>query len=338
MMRVACALLVLGCQTAAEPAAPAPEPTAPTEDDLPFDGRIEPTNATELHAPQNTFRIAGWSSDSGWIKLTELVAEGTEVAADAVVARFEFNGKRALPRIKEQIDRTKAEQKESAIDLEGELRDLRVEKDKRVLAAERARLDTLRGDAISKRQLALFRIEHEIARFEAEAVRQRLAAQRRRMASEAAWHAREVERAVGQQTRFDAYEVRFELRAPHAGVVRYAFLPMERRKVQKGDGVPAGRHVVSVARDERLSVRFYVPEHRCDDIAVGDVVQVRSVAADDRFPATVRRIELFPQELGFLREDDKLPNAREKAFAVVADLGEAVGALTAGNEVQVVRP
>lgn len=332
-MRIAVLLLLAGCAQAASGDGRTPA-EMPAETGL-FDGRIVPTNATDLHAPQNVFRVANWSSDSGWAKLVELVDEGTEVKAGDVVARFEFRGIEALPRINERIRQARADSAKRAIELEAERRTLESERDKRVLAAERAQLDTLKAGVVSERQLALYGIERDIARFEADAMVERLAVHGRHAAATRAWHAEEVGRAEAQMTRFEAYKHRFELRAPHAGVVRHAFLPHERRKVKKGDGMAVGRHVLSIARDEQLSVRFFVPEHRAHELVAGRKVRVRVPTSGDDVPAVVRSVDQFPQEMGFLLEDERRPDAREKAFVVVADFTGPTGELAAGHEIRV---
>ncbi len=334
MRRALLLLLLAGCRPAAGVPEGAPAPASPEGDAPRFDGRVVPANATDLNAPQNTFRVAGWSSDSSWTKLTELVAEGTEVKAGDVVAKFEFRGQEALPRIREMIQKAQADAGKEAIELEASLRTLAAAREKAVIAAERARLDTLKEGAVSSRQLALYRIERDIAAFEAEATAARLGVHRRHGEATQAWHTREVARATAQQERFDAYKFRFELRAPHAGVVRHAYHPGERRKVQRGDGMAAGRTVVSIARDARLAVRFFVPEHRIHEVRPGQTVRVRSLTSADELPATVRHIERFPQEVGFLVEDERRPDAREKAYVVTADL-DAPGDLVAGNEIRV---
>lgn len=330
-------LLLAGCQGAAQPPAADAGPRLIVVEParLPFDGRVVPTNATDLHAPQNFFKVGGWQSDSSWIKLVDLVAEGTEVQPGDVVARFEFRGKEALPRIREEINRVRANRDKAVIDLEAELRTLNATREQLDIASQRARLDTLKEGAVAARQLALYGIEHAIARFEAAAVRERVAMQRRHADATRVWHEQEVARAESQLERFRAFEVRFQLRAPHAGVVRHAFMPHERRKVKKGDGMASGRHVISIARDTRLSVRFYVPEHRIEEVRMGQAVRARALASETDYPATVTRIERFPQEMGFLLEDERRPDAREKAFVVTADLTGDTGELAAGNETKV---
>jgi hypothetical protein len=91
---------------------------------------------------------------------------------------------------------------------------------------------------------------------------------------------------------------------------------------------------MSVARDAALQVRFFVPEHLVWQVKVGAQVTVIAVSSADELPAVVKSIGYFPQELGFLLENEELPNGREKAFEVRAEL-EAAKDLPAGTEVRV---
>lgn len=334
------ALLAVGCGPDAAPVGRGGEVVAAAEAPeldvtLAFDGRVEAANATDLFAPQNVFRIAGWNSSSSWTKIVELVPEGTAVKEGEMVARFEFSGTRALSMITERGQGADAEADKSALELEEELRRLVVERDKLDLDAERAGLDTLKASSISGRQQALFQIQYEEATFEAEAIRRQIGALRARMRSEAAFYDEQKARAAYDLELYTRYQERFVVRAPHDGVVRHAYFKHRRRKVEKGDGMPAGMHVISVARDETVQVRFYVPEGRLDSVAVGQRFHARPVASDQDFGVVVDRILMFPQEVGFLREDENLPNAREKAYGVVARFEAAGVDLGAGTEVRV---
>ena len=53
--------------------------------------------------------------------------------------------------------------------------------------------------------------------------------------------------------------------------------------------------------------------------------------------AVVREMEDFPQEIGFLRKNDELPTAREKAYVVRADFVGTSQEMKAGLEVKVLR-
>jgi hypothetical protein len=115
-----------------------------------------------------------------------------------------------------------------------------------------------------------------IADFEVEAVTARLAGARRSQAAELAYQDLNVKWVHEDLSRYRWYENAFQLKAPHDGVVRHAFNSRERRKLQKGDACSAGTKVVSLAKDDRLAARFFVPEHRLAEIALGDEVVVTS--------------------------------------------------------------
>ena len=97
----------------------------------------------------------------------------------------------------------------------------------------------------------------------------------------------------------------------------------------------AGETVVHIAKDKQLVVRIFVPEAQIHRITKGQRVFAVSLGSEKRIAATVSKIERFPQEMGFLLHDNSLPNARDKAFAVTADLGKGAKGLSAGNEVRV---
>lgn len=304
-----------------------------------FDGYIVPTNATMLRAPQNTFRVAGWNSNSSWIKLQDLVEDGTRVAKGDVVARFEFNGRRALPRVQRNIQSAEAERDKATLDVGRQIDQMRTDVDKRGLDAARAALDTRKEGLVSERDLRRLEIAHEQATFEERAQSQQLTAYQRTLRAESAFYDQKVTRAEQDMQRYKTYEERFVVSAPHDGVVRHAFLKWKRRKVQIGDGMPGGRHFLSVAKDRELSVEFFIPEHRFALTTAQKEFVVHSPSSAKTYPARVERVEPFPQELGFLKEDESLPNAREKMYVVHAVFDDEVPAeLSAGSEVEVGLP
>jgi hypothetical protein len=82
-------------------------------------------------------------------------------------------------------------------------------------------------------------------------------------------------------------------------------------------------------------VRFFVPEHRVAMVRAGLELTVSSVASAEEFPAVARTIDFFPQEIGFLLENEELPNGREKAFQIKGELLKAPEGVSAGTEVRV---
>lgn len=302
----------------------------------PFAGFLSPANATDVHAPEGSFRVGGWTSDWGSLSVVELAPDGAPVKAGEVVARFDFRASQARNWLTERLQSAEAEAEKSKLASEQLLEALEVDLRRKELEARRAGLELEKERALSRRQAELDRISKRIADFEVEAVKERLAAARRTADAERRFHQAAVKRARDNFGRYEFYERRTILRAPHDGVVRHAFNPRERRKVQKGDSLTPGMRVCLVAKDATLAVRFFVPEHRLAEVRPGSRVTAVTVGAAEELSAAVKSVDFFPQERGFLLENPALPDAREKAFAVVATLEDA-GKATAGTEVRVTR-
>jgi multidrug resistance efflux pump len=304
---------------------------------LSFDGRIVPTKATQLRAPQNSFQIGGWRSSGSWIKLQELAPEGKEVKKGEVVGRFEFMGDRARPQIEERLNEAKAAKGESSLGLGQALDELRSQLERQRLEASSAALDTRKEGAISARELKIFQMTRRIAEFEAEGTERLLGVHQRRMGAEAAYHGAQVSRAQDEMRLLESLKDRFVVKAPHDGVVRHGYMRRQRRKVQKGDGMPSGMEFASLAMDRSVSVEFFVPERLARQVPVGSQVRLSSPALKEELVAVVEEVSSFPQELGFLREDEEMAGGREKVYVVRAPLREAPAELRAGLEVKVRR-
>ncbi|MBI5545720.1 MAG: HlyD family efflux transporter periplasmic adaptor subunit [Deltaproteobacteria bacterium] len=332
--------LLCGASSSPPPASsssPSAKDVAPPEAGNPdlFTGFLVAANATDLFSPMTSFRVRGWNSNWGTIKLLQLAPDGSEVKAGEVVARFEFIGRDAQNWINERIQKAEAEASQSRISSAQRQESLLMEKRRKELEARQAGLDVQREKAISRRQAELFKIRRKIADFEVEAVAARIEGTRASIAAENAWQDLNVQSVHDDQKRYAFYEKNFALLAPHDGVVRHAFNSNERRKVQKGDAFQAGSRVVSLAKDGTLAAKFFVPEHRIAEIQVGARIAVTTSASATEHRATVKKIDFFPQELAFLMESPNLPNGQEKAFAVTAQLDEAPAGLTAGTEIKV---
>ncbi len=334
---LACAACAGGEVPAERATASAPgAPEAPAVAKESFVGVVEPTSSTDLRAPRNYFRVGTWKSDSGWIKLQHIVPDGKEVKEGEVLARFEFNGQQAMEYVRSTIQNAQASAARADVAVDEQMGQLKTGVKRRALDAERARLDTLKEGVVSARDLERFGLDHDLAVFDAQAEKDRLSAYRRTVSADKAYHERDIARANSMQVRFDTYKERFSVRAPHDGVFRHAFMKRKRRKVQKGDGMRSGMEFASVARDATVEVKFFVPERR---FALLDAQKTFSLLhpTDDRtYAITVTRVDPFPQELGFLLDDDELSNAREKMFVVHASFDAPPEGLAAGLEVKVV--
>lgn len=300
-----------------------------------FYGTITPRRATPLHAPPNVFRIKGWNSRSTWIKLIDVVQDGTRVEAKKEVARFEFPHEEALPWIKKRVTETQADLDNVRNNMEQDARLLGSAADVRGLARESAELDTGKQGLVSDRDLALLKLGAQRAAVEEDAAKQRVAASGARAVAELAVFNARADDWKNSIERYNAYERRTHIFAPHEGLVRYGYLNHARRKLQKPDDMPSGTPFIFIAEDERLAVEFLVPEHRVGAMSAGQKVSARLPDDERRVPATVREILPFPQEIGFLRGDDELPDAREKAYMVIADFDQAPSFFSSGIEVRV---
>lgn len=327
-------ILLTACQPpAADRSAVSAPPSKPSVHG--FVALVEPKDSTTLRAPQNTFRIAGWNSSSHWTMLSEIAEEGKTVKKGEEVARFRFDHQKAKFWIKDRVQQAEADAEKSAIEAERRLEELRADQNTRRLWAASAQIDTLKASAISRRQLELHRIDHRLALFDLEAAGKRIEAYQKQASAERDYQKKKMERHRFDMVRYQRYKKRYSLHAPHDGIVRYAYHHHFRRKIKKGDGMPAGLEVLHIARDERLVVRIFVPEAQIHRIKKGQRVFAVSPGSAQRIAARVSTIERFPQEMGFLQHDNNLPNARDKAFAVTAELDEQTDRLGAGNEVRV---
>jgi hypothetical protein len=334
--RAGLAILVL-CLSACNPtpdASGAPASAAPAlRAEVAYDGFVVPQNASELRAPQNTFRIGSWNSQSSWIKLVGLSEDGKEVKKGDVIGKFEFPGERAREFVDREIRQAEAKRDQSGVTQAEEVDKLIAQQQHKLLDADRAELDTRRRGVISERDWELARIEHRLAIFDADATGQHIDAVKRSLRAEANYHERNVERAQSLDGRYKIYEKLFKVLSPHDGIVRHAFHRRRGRKVEKGDGMPAGMHFASVAEDDQVWVQFFVPEAQWTTL--GDRKEFLVETSGE--PAIVDRVKMdeFPQELGFLKNNDNLPNGREKAYVVWAKFRENPEDLSAGVEIRV---
>lgn len=303
-----------------------------------FDGLIVPSNATIMRAPENSFRVAGWNSSGDWIKLMNLVEDGKEVKAGEVVGWFEFPGKRAESFLQDILSRARADDESSKLGVTEELAKMRSSQAQLDLTAQRALLDTKKEGLIAERDLDRLKIEAKQAQFEYQAQDKRLGAYQRSQRANDAYMERRVKGGEANMERYNTYKDRFDVKAPHDGVARHSFFRRRGRKVQKGDGMPSGMEFMTVARDAKLELIFYIPEQRYPLTKVQREFIVQSPSSSQTYKVEVKRIEAIPQELGFLKGDDNLPTAREKMYVVHAELVEPAEELSAGLEVKVRLP
>jgi len=310
-------------------------PTAPATKEARFEGRVVAANATSIQAPPTSYSLNGRLYNHRWSKIEHLADDESRVEEGAVVARFKFFAKDELPRIKSRIKSRRAESDRTKVGLEMTLGKLLTQQKKAALRTEAARLDTLKGGAVSAQRVRIYELQYAMTKFEAQAITKRIAAHRDTMAAQDARDRLRVAHADQQLALYALYAKRFEIRAPHMGVVNYQRHPWHRRKVRKGDGLPSGSPVLSLANDRVLAVEIFIPEAAAARVQLGDTLEVFSIADDRRWQVSLSEIRPFPQQLGFLHKDDAHPRALERAYVGVASLPADVDGLSMGNEVEV---
>ena len=329
-------LAIIGCSPAVPAEPSALEEAAKKSGDVErFDGRVVAANATDIQAPPTSYSLNGHFFNHSWSNIDFLGKDGDRVKAGDMVAKFKFYGKDQLPHIQSRIKRSRAESERIAVGLDDTLGRLLTQQKKAVLRTEAARLDTLKEGAISARQLRVYELVHTMAKFENDAIEARIAAHRDAMEAQEARDRLRIAHADAQLALFDVYKKRFDIRAPHDGVVRHQRHPWRRRKVRKGDGVPSGSPVISLSEDTVLAIEAFIPEALAASVKVGDALEVYSVADERRWTVHLTEIKPFPQRLGFLHKDDDHPRALERAYVGLAPVPAEIEGLSAGNEVQI---
>lgn len=300
-----------------------------------FQGFLVAANATDVYAPEFVFRVRGWSSDWGGRKLVELAPDGKAVKAGDVVARFEFGAEDALQWINRSIQEAEAAANQNTIAGQQALESLQMALRRRKMDAATAALNLERAPALSRLQADALAVVKRAADFEVSAAEQQLSSATATWAADKTYREQNLAALRDGLTRYDYFLNRFTVRAASDGVVRHAFNARERRKIQKGDGVQAGMRIVSLAKDDALAVRFFVPEGQASGVVVGSRVAVQIPTSAEQVAGVVSAVDFFPQEIGFLLENEALPNGREKAIQVRATLTSPPSTLAAGTEVRV---
>ncbi len=255
-LRKACLCLLLlaaGCDRA--PRAPAAESKrAEALAERGFYGTITPQHATRPARAPNVFRMKGWNSRSTWIKLVDVVPDGTRIEAGKEIARFEFSNEEALPWIKKRVAETAADLESARARNAEEARQLGSSAAVKHLASESADLDTGKVGLVSDRDLSLLKLAATRARAEEGAARELQAAAGARAGAELLLFDARADDWRNSIERYNAYERRtHDRRAPRGpGPLR---LPQPRAAQAAEAGRDALGHALRLPRRGRAPQR-----------------------------------------------------------------------------------
>ncbi len=303
-----------------------------------FEGLIISSNATKLRAPINYFSIRGRVSSGSWIKLKKLTPEGKKVKKGDLIGGFEFRGETYLPMVRENIAKAEARLEEGRVSDSSTRVEMLADIERSGLDSDRFELDMSRGDTVSDREMKNFIIQQELADFDVNASKRYLRAQKVSDGATLSALVKNVSLAKEDQVRFDMFKKRFAIKAPHDGVVRHARHRRRNRKIQQGDGMPSGMHFASVASDSAVEITILIPEAKFKMAMDTKEYLVKSPNGDERYPVDVVSVDSFPQTIGFIKQDSKLPNALELVYIVHGKFRGEVGGMKSGLEVKVELP
>lgn len=303
-----------------------------------FFGVIIPYSATKLFAPKNSWRLLWSSSSSDGIKLMEILKEGKKVSKGEKIAWFKFSGKDQLARIKRDVRSKEAKRDKELHEIKQGIDYLEREWENRKLRSQKAQVALKKAANLARLKLKLAKIKARLALIKEKKAYQRIDAERQYYNDIKKIWEEHIDKAKFEIERYHAVKNRYVLTSPHDGIIHYAYNPWKRRKVEKGDGMQSGRHVLSVARDEKIAVEIYIPERLYGNLKIGQTMRIAIAATGASHEITLREISSFPQEIGFLRKNKSLPNAREMAYVGIADFKAIPDDLRSGNEVEVLMP
>ncbi|MFZ2959423.1 MAG: HlyD family efflux transporter periplasmic adaptor subunit [Candidatus Ozemobacteraceae bacterium] len=277
-----------------------------------------PRDFVPLCAPENSLSLPFWRSTSNSIQLTEIEPENKRVKAGDIIARFSFMQEDARDVLEQRLAKVKAQAEERLIKLKKTISEYEAALAVRKILTETAKLDLIQGSNLSKIRKATLEFAAQQQAFEHKSQEHKLKAARENFSS--------VEEVCKNQlaiwTRyFEMYEhakKRYTVVSPEDGYLFYPHIERKKRKVQKGDDLPSGTQFLSVVKTDRSQLVFFLPEKELHRIKPSDEV---TIYVDGReVPAQVTEIGFFPQRIGDVKDDYKLPDAWEKCFVVKADV------------------
>ena len=288
------------------------------DDASPWEGRLVPRDFTALCAPQNTLSLPGWRSVSTSIQLIDIQPENKRVKSGETIAVFAFTQEDAKEALDQRLSKIRAQNEEKLIKLKKTIRDLEAELDRRRITAQTSALDLVHGSSISKIRQATLEFSSQQQEFERKAQAHKLKAARENFASVEAICKNQIDVWTRYYEMYNHTKKRYTIVAPEDGYLFYPHIDKKKRKVQKGDDLNSGIHFLSVVKSDRSQLLFFLPEKELFRVKPGDEVLIFLDAQE--IPASVTDVGFFPQRIGDVKDDYKLPDAWEKCFLVKADV------------------
>ena len=295
-----------------------------------YNGQIVPKDFISLCAPQESLKLPFYGSTGNRAQISSIEPEGKRVKAGDVVATFQFRMENAKDTLDMRMLQLKAKNRDSLLKLQRAIEKITEDLAKSEIRAQKAQLDLKKTSSLSRIKQKILECDFNLLSFEAKALKHKLKAARDSYdtqknycdKNEKIWN-----------NYFDVYfltKERYTIKSPTDGFLFYPIQETLNRKVRIGDRIYSGAHFLSIVKSDNSQLIFSVPEKDIFRVKVGDLVKIDSTQGKD-LPAKIVELGFYPQLVGDVERNFRLPNAWDKCFLVKADIQGFVRPSSGGN-------
>ncbi len=295
-----------------------------------YDGQIVPKDFIAFGAPQNTFSLPFWGSSSNGIQISTIEKEGKKVKAGDCIAEFLFRMDGARDHLDRQFPQIKANNQSDLLYLEKHIIQVQQQLEAMTIRTQQAKLDLQKKSHLSLIKQKILDCDFNLLAFESEALKHKLKAAKENLEIKKKLFEKKENIWKNYYEIFDSTKARYKIYAPEDGYLFYPTLEHQNRKIRPGDRLNSGVHFLSLVRSEKSELIFYLPEKDFMKVKKGDKVFINS-SSETEFSAKVVDISYFPQLIGDVMKNFRLPNAWDKCFIVKAAIQKDLKASNLGN-------
>lgn len=284
-----------------------------------YDGQIVPKDFVAFVAPQNTLNLPFWGSSSNGIQLINIEKEGKQVKTGDLLAEFKFRMHGAKDHLDRQSSQIKANNEKALLNMEKVIIEIRQKLESIRIKTQQAKLDLQKKSHLSQIRQKILDCDFEILSFETEALKHKLEAARQNLEIHRDLFKKRESIWANYFAIYDSTQARFYINSPAEGYLFYPIMEKHNRKIRSGDNLNSGVHFLSLARSEKSELHFYLPEKDLLKVKRGDKVFI-IISPEEEVAARIREVGFFPQLIGDVMRNYRLPNAWDKCFIVKAEI------------------
>lgn len=284
-----------------------------------YEGQIIPKDFIPFAAPMNTMNLPFWGSSSNGIQLLTVENEGRQVKAGDCIAEFLFRMDGARDHLDRQLPQIQANNKKALMAMEKEIVNINQSLEEVNIRAQQAKLDLQKKSHLSLIKQKILDCDFNILSFETQALKHKLEAAKKNLEIHKNLFQKRENIWLGYYSIFESTKARYKVYSPEGGTLYYPILEAQNRKVRPGDRMNSGVHFLSLVVSESRELIFYLPEKDLLKVREGDQVIIELSDKRDVI-ARVREKSFFPQLIGDIMKNFRLPDAWDKCFVVKADI------------------